>query len=79
MYEDCIITPPSREEIIHAIKLLKNNKSPGIDELPAELLQALPEAAIDELHNLLTDAWINEYIPGEWRTSVIIPVFKKGD
>ena len=75
VYEDCNITPPSREETIHAIKLLKNNKSPGIDELPTELLQALPEAAIDELHNLLTNVWVNEYIPEEWRISVIIPVF----
>ncbi|KAK2705998.1 hypothetical protein QYM36_016128 [Artemia franciscana] len=78
-YEDCNIAPPSRDEVIHAIKLLKNNKSPGIDELPAELLKALPEVAIDELYNLLTDVWVNEYIPEEWRTSVIIPVFKKGD
>ena len=80
MYEDCNIAPPSREEIIHAVKLLKNNKSPGIDELPAELLKALPEAGYRRtLHNLLTDVWVNEYIPEKWRTSIIIPVFKKGD
>ena len=79
VYEDCNIAPPSREEIIHAVKLLKNNKSPGIDELPAELLKAPPEVANDELHNLPTDVRVCEYIPEEWRTSVIIPVFKKGD
>ena len=42
VYEDCNIAPLSGGEIIHAIKLLKNNKSPGIDELPAELMNALP-------------------------------------
>ena len=30
------------------LKLLNNNKSPSIDELPAELLKTLPEA-IDEI------------------------------
>ena len=57
MYEDCNIAPPSREDIIQAIKLLKDNKSPGVDELPAELVKALPEAAIGELHSLLMDVW----------------------
>ena len=57
MYEDCNIAPPSTEEIIQAIKLLKNNKSPGVDELPAEFVKAFPEAAIGELHNLLMDVW----------------------
>jgi len=53
VYEDCNIAPPSTEEIIQDIKLLKNNKSPGVDDLPAKLAKALPEAAIGELHSLL--------------------------
>ena len=79
VYEYCNITPSSREEIIQNVKLLKYNKSPGIVELPAELLKALPDASIDELHNLLTDVWVNEYISEDWMISVIIPVFKKRD
>ena len=55
VYEDHNIVPPSREEIIYAIKLLKNNKSPGFGKLPAEFLKALPDVPTDKIHNLLTD------------------------
>lgn len=33
------VEPPSTEEVIAAIKSLKNNKAPGIDTITAELLK----------------------------------------
>ena len=78
-YENVCTDPPSRDEVIKAIQVLKNHKSPGIDGIPAELLKALPEVAVDELHSVITEGWDNEYIPDDWKTSIIVPIFKKGD
>ena len=58
---------------------MKNHKSPGIAGIPAELLKALPEVAVDELRSVITKGWDNEYIPDDWKTSIIVFIFKKGD
>ena len=78
-YENVCTDPPSRDEVIKAIQVLKNHKSPGIAGIPAELLKALPEVVMDKLHSVITEGWDNEYIPDDWKTSIIVPIFKKGD
>ena len=40
--------PPTREEIIKAVKTLKNNKAPGQDALQAELFKMNPEFVADD-------------------------------
>ena len=67
-YENVCTDPPSRDEVIKAIQVLKNHKNPGIDGIPAELLKALPEVAVDELHSVITEGWDNEYIPYDQKT-----------
>lgn len=74
-----LVDEPTREEVEKAIKMLKNNKAPGIDGLPAELIKQGGERMLTELHNLITNIWRRECIPDEWRESIITPVFKKGD
>ncbi len=37
------------EEVVWAVKQLQNNKAPGIDTIPAELLKAIPPMAITAL------------------------------
>ena len=34
---------------------------------------------MDELHSVITEGWDNEYIPDDWKTSIIVPIFKNGD
>ena len=41
--------PPTREEIIQALKTLKNNKAPGQDAIKAELFKMNPELVADTL------------------------------
>jgi len=58
-------------------KELKNFKSPGIDNIPEELIKAVETALIKELHKLINAIWRKKELPKEWKTSIIVPVYKK--
>ena len=75
---DININPPTKAEIIQAIKSLKNGKSPGADNLNAELFKADPEQAANILLPLYTNIWLEKKIPPDWTKGVIIKVPKKG-
>ncbi|RWS06003.1 endonuclease-reverse transcriptase-like protein [Dinothrombium tinctorium] len=64
------------EEVVSALKQLPNNKAPGIDGIPAEMLRSIPTAALTTLCQKIweTSAW-----PREWKRSVFIPLPKAGD
>ena len=72
------INLPNRQEIITAIKLLKNGKSPGQDNLNAELFKADPELTADILQSLLPSIWEGKIIPDDWTKCIIIKLAKKG-
>ena len=76
---DISIDPPTKEEIVSAIKTLKNGKSPGRDNLDAELFKADPELAANILQPLFTAIWKGEEVPEDWTKGVIIRIPKKGD
>jgi hypothetical protein len=54
---------PTRLEVEIAIAKLKKYKSPGSDQIPAELIQAGCETLLSEAHKLikLSDQWIGVY------------------
>ena len=70
---------PTRAEIREAIKKLKNHKAPGYDELPAELLKADIEQAMEALSALFKIIWKEEKIPSDWQKGLIAKLPKKGD
>ena len=47
----------SKQEVISAIKALKNGKAPGLDDLNAELCKADPNFVAETLLPLFTDIW----------------------
>ena len=81
------ITPPcdgNSSEILYAevetaIDKLKLNKSPGTDEITAEMLQAGGESLKRRIHELCDRAWKEGTIPEEWGRSILVPIPKKGD
>ena len=75
---DIITDPPTKEEIVAAIKTLQNGKSPGQDNLDAELFKADPELAATILHPLFTAIWEGEKVPDDWTKGVIVKIPKKG-
>ena len=76
---DISCEPPTRAEVEKAIKSLKNNKSAGPDNIPAEVLKADISASVNMLHGLLIKIWDQEYIPSEWREGILVKLAKKGD
>jgi len=58
---------------------LKRCKSPGIDQIPAELIKARGRTIHSEIHKLIISIWNKEELPEEWKNSVIVPIYKKGD
>ena len=62
-----------------AIEKLKSHKSPGIDQIPAELIKAGGSTIRCAIHKLIIAIWNKEVLPGEWKESIIVPIHKKGD
>ena len=74
---DC--NKPTREEIRKAIQQLKNGKSAGPDNIPAEALKANTETTVDMLLPLFEKIWEEEQIPADWKEGFLIKIPKKGD
>ena len=74
-----LVPEPSAFEVELAIGKLKSHKSQGIDEIPAELIEAGGGTICGEIHKLIASIWKKEKLPEEWKESIIVPIHKKGD
>jgi hypothetical protein len=66
-------------EVEIAIAKLKKYKSPGSDQILAELFQAGGKMLLSAIHKLINSIWNNEQLPDQWKKSIIVPIHKKGD
>ena len=74
-----LASEPSAFEVELAIEKLKNHKSPGIDQISAELIKAGGRTIRCEIHKLIISIWNKEELPDEWKESIILPIYKKGN
>jgi hypothetical protein len=74
-----MVPEPSDSEVEMAIEKLKRHKSPGIDQIPAELISAGGKTSRSEIHKLINSICNKEELPEHWRESTLIPIYKKGD
>jgi hypothetical protein len=61
-----------------AIGKLKRYKSPGVDQIPAALIQGGGEILCLEIHKLIKLIW-NKELPHQWKGSIVVHIHKKGD
>jgi hypothetical protein len=61
-----------------AIQKLKNHNSPGIDQIPAELIKAQGRTIRCEIHKSIF-LLNKEEFPEEWKESIILPIYMNGD
>jgi len=67
------------EEVRKAIKKLKGKKAAGVDGIPMEAWKFAGEEMIKELTDLIRLIWRQGILPREWRKSIIVPLYKRGD
>jgi hypothetical protein len=73
-----LVPEPSAYEVEMAIEKLKRHKSPGIDQIPVELIKAGGRTICSEIHKLINSIG-KEELPEEWKESIIVPIYKKGN
>jgi hypothetical protein len=73
------VPDPSHFEIEIAIKIFKNYKSPGSDQIRVKLIQAGGKLFRSDVHKLINSIWNKEEVPNQWKQSIIVPIYKKGD
>jgi hypothetical protein len=44
-----------------------------------QLIQAGGETLRSEIHKLFNSIWSKEELPEQWKVSIIVPIYKKGD
>ena len=62
-----------------AIEKLKSHKSPSIDKIAAELIKARGRTIRYDIYKLIISIWNKEELPEEWKESIVVPVYRKGD
>ena len=55
------------------------NKASGCDGTPVELFQILKDDAVKVLHSICQQIWKTQQWPKDWKSSVFIPIPKKGN
>ena len=67
------------DEILTAIKQLRNGASSGPDMLLNEFFKYGSASLINYLHALFNKLFHMGYFPEQWSEGFIVPIFKKGD
>ena len=70
----------SRKEVREAIRKMKQGKAAGLSEVTTEMIVAGGRIAEEVMLQLCQRVLDEKGIPNEWKTSVVVPIFKgKGD
>ena len=66
-------------EVIWALGNITTIKTSGGDGIPVELFQTLNDDVVKVLHSICQHIWKTQQWPQDWKTSVFIPIPKKGN
>lgn len=69
----------SFNEVVFAVRKLKNGKAAGVDEIRGEFLKCSGKAGLEWLHRILNLAWRSGKVPSDWSSAIIAPIYKKGN
>jgi len=73
------VPEPSAFDLGMAIEKLNRHRSPGTDQIQAELIKAGGRTICSEIHKLINSIWNKEDLPEDWKESIIVPVYEKSD
>ena len=66
-------------EVKWALESISTNKASGDDGIPVELFQLLKDDALKVLDSIRQQIWKIQQWPKDWKSSVFIPIPKKGN
>ncbi len=69
----------NQEEIVKAIRSLKNKKSAGPDGIVNEMLKVGYKTLMKPLQKLLQLVFDSRHFPSPWKRGIIVKIFKSGD
>ena len=69
----------SELDVYNALKSLDPSKASGCDGISAKILKKCSIALYQPIHHLFSLSLCQHYIPLEWRTHLIRPIFKTGE
>ena len=69
---------PSAFDAEMAIEKKKGCKSPGIDQIPSELIQAGGRAMRSDVHTRINSTWNKGQLPHQWKEPIIVAAYYKG-
>ena len=75
---ELLVPEVSTFEFEMAIEKLKRHKSPGIDQIPAELLKAVGRTIRSEISKLISIQNKEELLEW-WKELIVVPAYKQGD
>ena len=75
-----IVEKVAHNEIVEAMQTMKSGKATGKSEVSVEMIVASGEIGVKVMMKLCQHVLDSRGMPDEWKTSVIVPIFKgKGD
>jgi hypothetical protein len=72
------VPEPSAFKFGVAVEKIRRQKSPGINQISAELIKTGDRTILFETQKLINSIWNKEELPVKWTESIIVPIFKKG-
>jgi hypothetical protein len=54
-------------------------KSPSLDQIPGELIQAGEETLCPKIHKLIKIIWNKQELLHQWKESIVVTIHNKGD
>ena len=69
----------SEDDIIGLLLTLDTTKATGLDGISATMLKKTAAAAVPLLAHLCNMSIINGTVPEHWKTSMVVPIYKRGD
>jgi hypothetical protein len=72
-----LVPGPSHLEVDISFAKLKKYKSPGSDQIPAELIKAGGETLVSVIHKLINSFWNKEELPDQWIEYIIYQFTRK--
>ena len=76
--EHSLTSPFTMEELMKGIKILKNNKAAGLDDMLCEQIKHLGPKATVLLKEMMNNVLVSKKFPKLWRKSKVIVILKPG-